>query len=95
MYYKKTDYKLLGYEKSFKKNKMYNALLQNHKTGKIVRVPFGSTLYKNFKDTTGLNNYPHLIHGDEERRKRFRKRMKGYLRSGYYNPAWFSYHILW
>lgn len=94
-YYSKREYKLLGYEKATRANKMYNGVLQNKKTGQLVRVPFGDNKMENYQDKTGLNLYPELIHNDKERRKRFRARSKGYLRDGYYSPSWFSYYILW
>lgn len=95
MYYKKTDYKLLGYDRSKRKGKMYDALLERKKDKKIIRVSFGDATMENFRDLTGLNLYPHLIHGNEKRRKLFRARHKGYLKKGYYSPSYFSYFILW
>ena len=94
-YYSKKDYKLLGYEKATRKGKMYNGVLQNKKTGKLVRVPFGSTEYENYQDKTGLNLYPHLIHGDKKRRRLYRSRHKKDLKAGYYSAGWFSQFILW
>ena len=95
MYYKKTDYKLLGYDRSKRKGKMYDALLERKKDKKIIRVPFGDATMENYRDLTGLNLYPQLIHNDEKRRKSFRARHKGYLKNGYYSPSYFSYYILW
>ncbi len=95
VYYKKSDYKLLGYEKSTRKNKMYDAILQKKSDNKIIRVPFGDIRYENYQDLTGLNLYQHLIHGDKERRKRYQNRHKVFLRNGYYSPSYFSYFILW
>lgn len=95
MYYLKTQYKLIGYEKSTRKNKQYNALLERKSDKKIIRVPFGDKNYQNYQDKTGLNAYPELIHNDKNRRRLFRERHKGYLKEGYYSPSFFSYHILW
>ena len=95
VYYKKTDYKLLGYDRSKRKGKMYDALLERKKDKKIIRVPFGDATMENYRDLTGLNLYPQLIHNDEKRRKSFRARHKGYLKNGYYSPSYFSYYILW
>jgi len=53
-YYKKTDHKLLGYEKSKYARKMYNALLQRKTDNKIIRIPFGHSEYQNYQDKTGL-----------------------------------------
>jgi hypothetical protein len=94
-YYSKRNYSLQGFEKSTAKGKMYNALLKNKKTKRIIRVPFGSTTYENYKDTTGLNLYPQLIHGDKQRRKQFISRMLGFVKEGYYSPGFFSMHYLW
>ncbi len=95
MYYKKTEYILSGYEKSKRKGKMYDALLIRKKDNKLIRVPFGDSKMMNYKDETGLNLYPHLIHGDNKRRRLFKSRHKGYLKSGYWSPSWFSFYILW
>ena len=95
VYYKKSHYKLLGYEKSNKPNKMYNAILQRKNSPKIIRVPFGSTKHENYHDLTGLNLYPHLIHGDKKRRRLYRSRAKGLVKDGYYSPSWFSLTQLW
>ena len=95
MYYKKTDYKLLGYEKATRKRKMYNALLERKKDKKIIRVPFGDNQMENYHDLTGLNLYPHLIHGDKERRRLYRARAKGLVKKGYYSSSYFSFYCLW
>lgn len=95
VYYKKTDYKLLGYTKSKTKHKKYDAILQNKTTKKTYKVPFGSTLYENYRDLTGLNLYPNLLHGDKKRRTLYRARHKKDLKEGYYSPGYFSYYVLW
>ena len=93
MYYSKKEYKLLGYRKSKRKNSMYDAILE--KGGKKYYVPFGDKRYMNYRDLTKLNLYPHLIHNDKERRRRYRARAKGKVKDGFYSPSWFSYHVLW
>lgn len=95
MYYSKRTHKLIDYERSHRKGKMYNAILKRVKDGKTVRVPFGSADYQNFKDGTGLNLYPHLVHGDAKRRRLYRSRHKKDIKKGYYSPGWFSYYVLW
>ena len=95
VYYKKSDHKIFGYQKSKTKGKMYDALLLKTGSPKLIRVPFGSVEYENFHDKTGLNLYPHLIHGDKKRRKSYRARHKGYLKEGYYSPSFFSWSLLW
>lgn len=93
-YYSMNEYNLKGYEKAKAKGKMYNGLLERKTDGKIIKVPFGSMM-QNFQDKTGLNLYPQLIHGDEQRRKNYRSRAKGRVKDGFYSPSWFSYNILW
>jgi len=93
--YAKRDYKLLGFEKSRAKDKMYAAILEDKSTGRQRTVNFGSKSYENYRDGTGLDLYPHLIHGDSQRRASYRARHKNNVHSGCYNPAYFSYHYLW
>ena len=95
MYYKKTIYKFIKFEKSRARGKMYAAILENKHTRLRVRVNFGDSKMENYHDKTGLNLYPHLIHGDRERRRLFRTRHKGFLKSGYYSPSYFSFYFLW
>jgi len=93
MYYPKAKYIHVGFEKATKKGKQYNAILKNKDTQRLTKVPFGSMM-QNYHDKTGLNLYPHLIHGDAKRRKSFRAH-KGYLKRGFYSPSHFSYYFLW
>lgn len=87
---------LLGFRKSSRKGKMYDAILINKKdTTKKKYVPFGSNKHQNFSDRTGRNLYPKLIHGDQERRKRYIARHKGFVRKGFYSPGYFSMVYLW
>ena len=94
-YLSKKEYKLLGFLPSNKQDKMYSAVLENRKTKKIKYMDFGSKTYKNYRDITGLNLYPHLIHNDKERRRLFRARMKHNLKDGYYSSSYFSLKYLW
>ena len=94
-YYKKIEFKLLGYRKSKTKHKKYDAILENKITKKKYYVPFGDNRYENYKDKTGLNLYPHLLHGDKKRQIAYRRRHFKDLKDGYYSPGWFSYFILW
>lgn len=95
MYYPMSEYIHTGFEKSEMKGKMYNAILKRKSDGKFIKVPFGHNTMENFRDKTGLNAYPHLIHGDEERRKKYHARHKGYIREGFYSPGYFSLNFLW
>tara|TARA_R110000782_G_scaffold175932_1_gene267049 strand:- start:1448 stop:1738 length:291 start_codon:yes stop_codon:yes gene_type:complete len=95
VYYKKKQYELLGFQKSNRKGKMYDAIIQNILTKKSINVPFGSVSYQNYQDKTGLNLYPELIHGDKKRKILYKARHKHNVRSGYFSPGYFSYKYLW
>ena len=95
MYLSKGEYKLLGFEKSSRTGKKYDAILEHKETKKKRRMPFGDSSMENYRDITGLNLYPNLIHNDKKRRRLFRSRHKGYLRDGYWSPSYFSYYFLW
>ena len=66
-------HRLLGFEKSQTKNKMYDAVLMSYDE-KLFYIPFGDKRFENYQDKTKLDLYPHLIHGDKERRKRYQAR---------------------
>jgi hypothetical protein len=93
MFYSKTSWKLLGFEKSHNKNKMYNAIIQRGDVKK--KVPFGDTRYGNYGDKTGLNAYPHLVTGNAERRRLYKIRHSKDILPGYFSPGFFSMNILW
>jgi hypothetical protein len=93
-YLSQKDYHLIGFEESHRDKKKYNAVLENKKTKRIVKMPFGSIDHQQYKDNV-LGSYSHLDHGDKERRKRFRSRHKGFLKTGYYSPSHFSFFYLW
>lgn len=95
MYYKISDYRLIRFQKSKTKFKKYDAILQNRKTNKLYIVPFGQLPYESYRDKTGLNLYPQLLHGDKKRRERYRIRHQKDLKDGYYSPGYFSYFYLW
>ena len=97
MKYLKSEYKLIGFEKSTRKGKKYDAKLQNKKTGKTVRVPFGAIGFKTFSDKTKLNLYE--THNDKVRLKSYRARFRRLTQNKdynkYYSPIWFSNEYLW
>jgi len=95
VYLSMDDYKLLGFRKSTKEFKKYDAILSNRKTGKLKYMSFGDNRFDNFRDMTGLDLYPDKIHNDKKRRLLYRIRHHHNLRYGYYSPSWFSYYFLW
>ena len=94
-YYSKSEYKFIKFEKSEAKHKKYVAILKNKKNGNEIKVNFGDTRYQHYKDVTGLKLYSKLDHDDPERRKSFRARHKGFIKRGFYSPAYFSVKYLW
>lgn len=94
-YYKMQDYKLLKFEKSKAKHKKYSAIIKNKKNDKEIIINFGDTRYQHYEDKTPIKLYSKLDHDDKERRKSFRSRHIGFIKKGYYSPAYFSYHYLW
>lgn len=88
------NYKLLRFEKSNTKNKMYDAILFNVKTKRKKKIPFGDNKMENYRDITGLHLYPHLIHNDKRRRKLFRSRHRKNSKFKF-SSAYFSYYYLW
>ena len=84
----------MGFQKSNKKDKKYDGILKNIKTGKIKYVSFGAIGYATFRDKTGLNLYE--THNDKKRRSSYRARhMANNYHKKKYSPAWFSINYLW
>jgi len=95
-YFSKADYKFVEFKKSEAKGKMYVAILENRDYPyRKVRINFGDSKMENYHDKTGLNLYPHLIHGDEKRREAYKMRHIGTLKDGFYSAGFFSYNYLW
>ena len=95
MFYKMSEYSFVKYEKSSRKDKKYNAVLKCKLNKRIVKIPFGSLSYTNYRDKTKLNLYPHLINNDPEKRRLYKLRHNKDLREGYYSAGYFSYWVLW
>lgn len=93
-FYPRSQYKLIGYEKSHLPDKKYNAILRNKETGREVRVPFGARAYEQYKDRVPLQLYAHKNHGDKARRANYRSRHSGDINKAY-SPSWFSLYMLW
>lgn len=93
VYYKMTDYNLLGFDRARNKRKKYEAKLQNKKTGEIYAVPFGQMGYEQYRDKIGY--YKTLDHLDDKRRENFLKRNAHNIREGYYSPGYLSAFYLW
>ena len=94
-YYPMSEYEHIGFEVSTRPGKMYAAILEHTRTKKRVKIHFGDAKMQNYKDSTGLDLYPDLIHGDRTRRDRYHSRHLGFIRKGYYSPSFFSMQYLW
>jgi hypothetical protein len=94
-YYPMQEYELIGFEKSTRPRKMYNAIIEHKKNKKKVKIHFGDSTMQNYTDKTGLDAYPHLIHGDKKRRDRSISRHSGFIKKNYYSPGYFSMEYLW
>lgn len=82
--------KLLGFQVSNKKNKKYDAIMDNN--GRIKLISFGDKRYEHYFDKLG--HYSHLNHNDKERRRLYRLRHQN-DNLDEYSPGFFSWHILW
>lgn len=85
------NYKLLRYE-VHPGNKKYNAILENKKTGSIVKVGFGQKGAAQYKDKIG--HYKHLDHLDKKRRMLYRTRHFG-EDDHKYSSGYFAIRLLW
>ena len=95
MKYSKKDFVFVKFQRSKNPNKKYDAILKNKLTKKQVRVPFGSTGYQQYNDTTGLGLYSKFNHLDKKRRSNYRKRHLHNIDPEYYSSALFAFYRLW
>ena len=94
MGYSKQEYKFVKFVKSKNPKKKYDAILQNKKTKREVRVPFGQIGYEQYNDKTGLGLYSKYDHKDKKRRDSYRARHKN-DNLNEYSPGFFSWRFLW
>ena len=88
------QFRLLRFERSRTKNKKYDAIIEDRKTKRTQRVPFGQIGYEQYKDSTGLKLYSRLDHGDNERRKNYKARHEK-TRHKTFSASWFADNFLW
>lgn len=93
MVYKKSDYSFIDFEKSYKNNKLYMAILQNNKTGRLVMVHFGNKNKKYYRDTTGLNLYSNINNYNTLEQTKFKNKNKRFNRSDW-TPTRFNWSRL-
>jgi hypothetical protein len=100
--YSRKEYKFVKFEKSDRKGKKYNAVLENRETKRQVKVPFGAIKsdgipYPQYRDTTGLGLYSKYDTMDKNRRRLYRQRHSKEKPSfrEFYSAAVFSWRFLW
>lgn len=91
-----SSYRLVGFELNHGKHK-YNAILENKKTHRQKKVPFGGkkqdgTPYQHYRDRIG--KYSQYNHLDKDRLKRYRIRHHGQDKNKF-SSGWFSLKFLW
>ena len=85
-------YNLIHFEVAEDNKHKYVAVLQNHKTLSVRRIPFGDIRYQQYFDQLGY--YSHLNHLDPQRRRLYKIRHNGEQRVPY-TAGWFSWTYLW
>ena len=88
------QFRLLRFERSKNPKKKYDAILEDVKTKRTQRVPFGQIGYSQYRDSTGLKLYSRLDHGDEERKKNYLARHEK-TRHKKWSASWLSWQFLW
>ena len=95
--YRKSEYKFVKFEKSDRKGKKYNAVLENKETKRQVRVPFGDSNFPQYRDTTGIGAFSKSDTMDKNRKRLYRQRhsKEKPLFKEFYSPGFFSWRYLW
>jgi hypothetical protein len=89
-----TEFAFVKFQKSQRKYKKYDAVLQHKRTKKVVLIPFGDTRYQQFHDSTGLGLYSHLDHNDEQRRQNYWSRHRADSKVQF-SAGFFAANYLW
>lgn len=98
MKYPFRDYRLLYIVKSGRANKKYEAVLENRKSKKHVKVHFGDTRYEHYYDNTDLKLYSSMNHMDKDRQKAWLRRHAKNIDPGDppgYTPGYLAHRFLW
>jgi hypothetical protein len=86
-------FRLKKFIKSRVKNKKYTAIIEDIKTRREYKVPFGDVRYEQYRDTA-LGLYRQLDHGDKQRRLNYLARHEA-TRKKKWSASWFSSVYLW
>lgn len=88
------QFRLLRFERSRTKGKKYDAIIEDVKTKRTQRVPFGQIGYDQYLDSTGKKLYSRNDHKDPERRKNYKARHEK-TRHKKWSASWFADTYLW
>ena len=87
-------FKHIRFERSRVSGKKYDAIIEDKITKKRQRVPFGSSIHDQYRDSTGLKLYSRVDHNDEKRRQSYLARHEK-TRHKKFSPSWYSSVFLW
>jgi hypothetical protein len=87
-------FKHLRFERSRTAGKKYDAIIEDIKTKKTQRIPFGNISSNHFLDSTGLKIYSYLDNRNEKMRKEYLEAYKK-TNSRKYSAQWYSLKYLW
>ena len=87
-------FRFIKFQKAKDPSKKYEAIIEDVKTRRRQRVPFGSSSFQQYRDSTGMRIYSRLDHNDEKRRQNYLARHEK-TRHKKWSPSWFSSVFLW
>jgi len=87
-------FKHLRFERSRTAGKKYDAIIEDIKTKKTQRIPFGNISSNHFLDSTGLKIYSYLDNRNEKMRKEYLEAYKK-TNARKYSAQWYSAQFLY
>ena len=88
------QFRFIKFQKSKSRFSKYDAIIEDIKTRRRQKVPFGDKRYEQYKDTTGLKIYSHLDHNNLKRRDNYLKRHASTMKRKW-SASYFSARFLW
>ena len=87
-------FRFIKFQKAKDPAKKYEAIIEDVKTRRRQKVPFGASAFQQYRDSTGLKLYSRLDHNDEKRRQNYLARHEK-TRNKKWSASWFSSVFLW
>ena len=87
-------FRFIKFQKARDPKKKYEAVIEDVKTRERQRVPFGSSIHDQYRDSTGLKLYSRVDHNDEKRRQNYLARHEK-TRHKKWSASWLSSVFLW